>query len=229
MVEDDIYDDESELPDTEVQPEPPRDHLNRILIRVVLVLAIVVLGVTAAVVWTATRPVGAPRTAAERELFRMRDEVKNAPNSAAARTDYAVALYNAGDVSGAVRELNIALELDPNFTVALYNLAVIKWERGERTGAVADLKRLVKTQPRHFDAWFRLGVFLEEQGDSKGALDAYAKAVDINSSDVGVLVRYGRALQGAGREDDARKQYERALEFVPGYEPALEALQSLKK
>lgn len=67
------------------------------------------------------------------------------PKSAAIRTDLASCLFYAGDVDGAIAQLDQSLQDDPKFAGALYNLGVIKWKgKQDSSGAIAAWEKLLK-------------------------------------------------------------------------------------
>lgn len=215
-------DDDAEDEDDEVSV------VNVWLVRALIVLAVGVLFLVGLVLWKVAAPARAPRSAAEQEIIRMRDEVKKSPNSPEAHVDYANALYRTGDVEGAIAELEIALKLNSAHPLALYNLAIIQYYNGEREKAIAGMRVLVKRSPTDPEVSYRLGVFLEETGDLKGAADAFGQSIQTRPEDVTARVRYGDVLAKLGKADEAKAQYEAALTYVPDYEPAKKGIEDLK-
>ncbi len=201
--------------------------LNRMLLWALVAVSVVVLGVTGFLAWTVFMTPDVPRSALEQDLFRTRGLVELSPDDPNARVEYASALYRAGDVQAAVRELEAALEIQPGHGGALYNLAVVHWYNGERDKAIEDLRTLVQKHPADQAAWFRLGAFLEDRQDWKGAGEAFQRAVELRPEDAPARVRFGRALAKLDKVEEARAQYEAALQYVPDYKPALEGLDAL--
>lgn len=201
--------------------------VNRVLLRVVIAVVVVLLAGLGVVLWQVLSPSDAPRSAAEQELYNALGHVQARPNDAQARVEYASALYRNGDAEAAVRELEAALKLRKDYPPALYNLAIIRWYSGQQDQAIKDLQRLVKVSPGDQEAWFRLGAFFEERDEADKAADAFRHAVEIVPGDVAARVRLGRALAKKGRTEEARAQFEAALQYVPDYKPALEALDAL--
>lgn len=205
------------------------DTVNVWLVRALIALGVVVLFLVGLVLWRVAVPSRVPRSAAEQELFRMREEVRRAADKPDAHVDYANALYKTGDVDGAIAELQEALKLDKNHVLARYNLAIIYYYNGQKDKAIASLRELVKSAPTDAEGWYRLGVFLQEKGDTKGAQDAYGRAVELRPEDVTARVKYGDMLAAAGKKAEAKAQYQAALAYVPGYEPAETGLKGLTK
>jgi cytochrome c-type biogenesis protein CcmH/NrfG len=68
------------------------------------------------------------------------------PKNAAVRTDLASCLYYAGDVDGALSELDKAITYDPNFYGAMLNIGIIKLQaKHDADGAVRSWEKILKT------------------------------------------------------------------------------------
>ncbi len=81
---------------------------------------------------------------------RFRRAVAAAPGNAYYRNNLGWALFQAGDVDGAGRELREAIRLDPRRDIAHANLGEVHWARGEREAAIAAYERFLElnTNPR---------------------------------------------------------------------------------
>jgi cytochrome c-type biogenesis protein CcmH/NrfG len=70
------------------------------------------------------------------------------PKNVSARTELASCLYYAGDVDGALSELNQALKYNPKDANSLFNLGMIKYRgKNDPAGAIAAWQQLLKTNP----------------------------------------------------------------------------------
>ncbi len=67
----------------------------------------------------------------------------------AIRTEMASCLYYNGDVDGAIRQLQQALQYDPKDANSLFNLGMIKWQgKQDSKGALAAWQQLLKSNPQ---------------------------------------------------------------------------------
>ena len=72
------------------------------------------------------------------------------PKNISARTEKAACLYYAGNVDGALAELDQALKLNPKDANSLFNLGVVRWKgKQDAAGAIAAWQQLLKTNPNH--------------------------------------------------------------------------------
>lgn len=70
------------------------------------------------------------------------------PKDIAARTERASCLYYAGDVNGALGQLQQAVEDNPKDANSLFNLGMIRWRgKNDRSGAVQAWNQLLKANP----------------------------------------------------------------------------------
>jgi cytochrome c-type biogenesis protein CcmH/NrfG len=71
------------------------------------------------------------------------------PKNVALRTKLASSLYRAGDVEGAITQLNRALSYQPNDANALFDLGMIRLQgKRDGKGALAAWQQLLKTNPQ---------------------------------------------------------------------------------
>ena len=71
------------------------------------------------------------------------------PKDAAIRTEMASCLYYAGDVDGALNELQQSLQYQPHDANSLFNLGVIRWRgKNDAAGAIAAWQELLRSNPK---------------------------------------------------------------------------------
>ncbi len=71
------------------------------------------------------------------------------PKDVSTRTDRAACLYYAGDVDGAIAELQQALQVDPKDANSLFNLGMIRWKgKNDALGALNAWNQLLKSNPK---------------------------------------------------------------------------------
>jgi cytochrome c-type biogenesis protein CcmH/NrfG len=71
------------------------------------------------------------------------------PRNVAVRTKLAASLYRAGDVDGAIAQLNQALKIDPKDANSLFDLGMIKLQgKQDGKGALAAWQQLLKSNPQ---------------------------------------------------------------------------------
>lgn len=71
------------------------------------------------------------------------------PKDIEARTEEASCLYYAGDVDGAVAQLQQAIQENPNDANSLFNLGMIRWKgKNDTQGALQAWKQLLRSNPK---------------------------------------------------------------------------------
>lgn len=141
------------------------------------------------------------------------------PRHAEAHYLLGVCAYFDGDVEGARRWLQAALELDPDQASAPLTLARIEGEQGRLEAAVDLLRAYLARQPDQVEARVQLGDWLVRLGERMKAEEAYQEALARRPLQESVLLKLGVLYHDSGK-------WERALEYLEkiGGERRVEAL-----
>lgn len=94
--------------------------------------------------------------------------------------DSAVAKNKTGDFSGAIRDLDKALVLNPKDALALYNRGIAKGCVNDKIGAIKDFDKVIELTPDDADARFCRGLAKHGLQDYRGAIRDYDEAIDLN-------------------------------------------------
>lgn len=127
----------------------------------------------------------------------------------------AKSLLQSGDIEGAKRHLEIALELDPNDTEALSQMGILLCRQGDCESGVILLEDAARGEPSSSSAQFNLGIAYMGLERYQDAARHFRILVSLNPENADSWYRYGRALQAAGDLDNALEQYSRCLELDP--------------
>jgi tetratricopeptide (TPR) repeat protein len=138
-------------------------------------------------------------------------------------------LAEKGDLDGALRELNQAVELDPRNTEAYNLLAEIYFNTENYEKAIASAQSCLYYDPGNIEAWLLLGNIYDEQQEYDKAIEnlRYAMQYDMQNADVYYLMGYIYA-----EKEDFQKAKEfmgRALELNPDHESARRDLDTLNE
>jgi tetratricopeptide (TPR) repeat protein len=137
------------------------------------------------------------------------------PQSAVAHGNLGAALYNRGDVDGAIAEGKKAIELDPSNAVARSNLGVALHNNGDVDGAIAECKTAIKLRPNSADAHFHLANALYAKNGMDEAIAEYRIAIDIDCKHAGAHSNLGAALHKKGDLSAAIAECKKAIDFEP--------------
>lgn len=109
-----------------------------------------------------------------------------------ARTNLARAHYEVGtnrlnenDLSEAMRELNVAIQIDPQHAKALTNLDLALVRLGKREEAIEKYARAAQADPNLFEARYNLGMTLKALGRNDEAIEQLHIAVQLNPNHAG--------------------------------------------
>ncbi|MBV8709266.1 MAG: tetratricopeptide repeat protein, partial [Acidobacteriaceae bacterium] len=160
---------------------------------------------------------------------------KARPGSVLATTESGVALASASRLSDAIEKFRQALQLNPKFTDARFDLASVEAESSQWEAAARDFKRVITERPddekasQHLgEVLFMWGDQLEQANDHAQAARRYQEALIYRAKDPELHMSLGVALARAGHLQQARSEFEAALDINPQFEPARQALLTLR-
>jgi adenylate cyclase len=150
-------------------------------------------------------------------------EVDKAPRTTAAVGTEAHDAYLRGryllaqrEVSGAAREFEKAISLDPDYALAHAQLAIAYWLGDLGTKAPAHAERAMALDPSIAEAHAAAGVLSWGEGDFQGALKHFEKAIQINPNYADVYTWMANILTGSlGRYAEANAIQEKAVQLDP--------------
>jgi tetratricopeptide (TPR) repeat protein len=142
-----------------------------------------------------------------------------------ARFNRAVALLKLAKYPEAAKDFAAiyADESSPLRASAAYHEALALDGLHRDADAAAWLERALAADPQLDSALLYLGVMRERLGDLQAAGKAYKQFLDRHPDSVVAMLRFGVAAQAAGREDTARKYFERVVAAAPDSPEAAEA------
>lgn len=134
-----------------------------------------------------------------------------------------VAVFESGDLEAAWRPLFEALALDPSDPVPHQYLALAESRLGLRHEAEARMREAIRrnVRPRVFHAL--LGDHYLSEGEAERAVEAFENGLRLGQPDVPTRLRLAEALEASGRRDEARAQYDLAVERRPSSADAHDA------
>jgi tetratricopeptide (TPR) repeat protein len=171
----------------------------------------------------------APRTSAERNLARFEELVKKDPKDSGAQAGMGVALMDIGAYDQAITYLKKALKLEGNnarYQVTLAEAYAMNGQDSQALKTLADAKRI---NGRFEDAWYLEGKIYYDQENYKKAIDSLMKVVEINPNAADTLYLVASAYEKSGNVASAKIYYQKALEYIPDFIEAQEALQRLEE
>lgn len=110
----------------------------------------------------------------------------------------------------------------------LWARAAYAYATAGRPADARDLcEKATEDRPDSFDPWYYVGLARYGCDDFPGSVEAFKQALAHNPTDVDALVFMGHAHRAAGKADEAREAYRRALQLEPDENVRREALESL--
>jgi len=145
----------------------------------------------------------------------LRRAVANDPRFADAHFRLGIALEKLGDIGGAIVAYDRATELLPSLTEAWFRAGALVYTLGHRDEAIGCFRRAAETGPKtRFGRLGKARALLTEDRDEE-AEKVLRKTLSSDPTDAMTLDLLGNLLSEAGRFDEARDCFERAIATAP--------------
>ncbi len=113
--------------------------------------------------------------------------------------------------------------------IAYYNLGTILARRGDIESAYSHFLSAIELRPDFADAYHQLGVALNYSGDYEVALEYFFTAESLGMWSAELFFNIGNTYIKLDKFSDAESYYQRALEVVPDFAPAVQSLRVLRQ
>ncbi|PBQ32651.1 hypothetical protein CNR22_13010 [Sphingobacteriaceae bacterium] len=122
---------------------------------------------------------------------------------------------------------NNVLSVDPNHAEATYAKAKLLQDLGKIDEALAQYESIIAKDKNCENCYYNRGaIYLEIKKDGKKAVEEFTKAIEINPNYVEAYFARGYAYSKLKDKESAKADYRMCLKIKPGYEPAVEELNS---
>jgi Flp pilus assembly protein TadD len=149
------------------------------------------------------------------EIALWSDTARKSPAKARPHSNLGARLLDAGDLTGAIDQFELALRLNPMFHDAWLNLSVALTGSGNSNRAAEVLEQAIAKFPRSGKLHTNLGVIRLQQGRRDEARRLFERALEGRGSDVRASNNLARMALEDGRLEDARRHIERARRGNP--------------
>jgi tetratricopeptide (TPR) repeat protein len=136
------------------------------------------------------------------------------PDNAGVHYNFGGALFQTGDVEGAIRRYRAALEIDPMYASAHTNLGIVLYSKGRLGEAIAEYREALASKQPFREAYVahgKLGLALADKGQLDEAIAEYRDALRLKEDSPEDHTNLGVALAAKGRLEEAIDEYRKAL------------------
>jgi tetratricopeptide (TPR) repeat protein len=138
------------------------------------------------------------------------------------------ALGRKGNLDGAIRLFQEAIQLKPDLAEAYTSIGAILGMKGQIDEAIGQFQEAIRLKPDYAQAHYNLGNALERKGQTDEAIKQFQEAIRLKP-DFALHYRLGIALERKGQIDEAIRQFEEAIRLKPDYALAHYRLGILKQ
>jgi Tfp pilus assembly protein PilF len=131
-----------------------------------------------------------------------------------------IALFQEGQIDGAISQYEEALRLKPDFAQAHYDLGAALAGKGRTDEAIGQFQEAIDLEPDYAEAHSNLGTALAKEGQLDQAIVQFQEALHLQPDNAEFHYNLGAALGMKGRMDEAIGQFQEALRLKPDYAAA---------
>lgn len=148
----------------------------------------------------------------ERRLPELEQAAKNNPNDAAARKNYAVALYATGDLDKARDEYEAAVKINDKDATAYNNLGNIYRDLNNANKAVESYRKSLEINNTSINTYVNLAnLQLYTQNNKDAAIATYKDGLKVLPNNEQLQLLLGIAYEQADQVDNAKQTYQSIL------------------
>lgn len=148
-------------------------------------------------------------------------EKQNIKNDYFQEYQIASQFHSIGKLNEALEHLAKSIQLNPNFYLSLLEIAVISIKKGKISEAKPLLLRSLQLK-EHEMAWEHLGIVETYEKNYDRAIACFNKAIGMNPKNADFYFNLGNALKLAGRINQAKQAWAKAVYLNPDYEGRIE-------
>ncbi len=144
-----------------------------------------------------------------------RHSIKNAENNLMMVNNLGNVLYRKGDFSGAVRQYEIAMKINPESPKPYFNLANIFYEQGKIGDAVSYYQKAIQLDPDYAKAHYNLANVYSQTGKKDLAIRHFKEAIRSNPDFAEAHQNLAADLTDIGKVEEAREHLKAWSESRP--------------
>ena len=165
-----------------------------------------------------------------KQAIRVIDRLKNTANYKT-RLDTLYTLGDCYEKSGDLKSANdVYLDIvnkNESLTHAWVRLGEISWLRNDVESTVAAAKNVIKLEPKRYDGYFLAGMAAMQTGDLATSTKFFDECAQLDDEKTAPLLLAGINLEKQGKNNEAKKRFQIAIDRNPNDKRALELYASV--
>lgn len=156
-----------------------------------------------------------------------KDQVDQKPNDPKNRVQLGYSYFLKGDNDEAIKQYEVAKDLDKNYFDAYLNLSIVYDKENQTDNALEMASKAVKISPKDYKGYVLQGRSyrkLKMFDKANASLEEASKLMPANTD---IIYEIGHVAEAQGNKKDAEQIYKEALSYDPLYKPALKGLERL--
>ncbi|WML54731.1 tetratricopeptide repeat protein [Neobacillus sp. PS3-12] len=151
--------------------------------------------------------------------------VDKKPNNPENRVNLGYSYFLTGDTDNAVKQLQVAINLDNKNFGAYFNLGLVYNSEKRYNDAIRMAQKAETLGPKNFQAHLLSGMVYRNLKQYDKALKSLQSALKIMPTNTDIITEIGRVKEDQGNNKEAEKFFKEALSYDPLYKPASQGLE----
>ncbi len=158
------------------------------------------------------------------KLAYYKDKIEAEPNNPEHRVNLGYTYYLKGDNEDAIKQLNLAVDLDKKYFGAYFNLGLVYIDEKRFNDALTQAQKAVELSPKNYKSHLLAGMVYRHLKMYDEALKSLSEALSLMPTNTDTITEIGRVAEDRKNYSEAEKLYKEALSYDPLYKPATEGL-----
>jgi tetratricopeptide (TPR) repeat protein len=150
--------------------------------------------------------------------------VDKKPNNPEYRVNLGYSYFLKGDNDNAVKQLQVAINLDNKYFGAYFNLGLVYNSEKRYNDAARMAQKAETLGPKNFQAHLLSGMVYRNMKEYSKALTSLQKGLKIMPTNTDIITEIGRVKEDQSKYKEAEQFYKEALSYDPLYKPASQGL-----
>jgi tetratricopeptide (TPR) repeat protein len=160
-------------------------------------------------------------------LTHYKDLVDLKPNDPQTRVELGYVYFLKGNHAEAIKQYEVAINLDENYFNAYLNLAIIYNEQDRIDDVLEMATKATEISPRDYKGHLMKGIAYRKLKMYEEATKTLFEADKLMPANTDIIYEIGKVAEDQGDKKKAEEIYKEALEYDPLYKPALNGLERI--
>ena len=160
----------------------------------------------------------------KKQFEHYKDQVDAQPNDPQHRVNLGYSYFLLGKNDEAIKQFQVALDLDKNYYDAYLNLGIVYNDEERLDETLKMATKAAEIAPRDYKSQLLTGTAYRKLKMYDEAIETLSKANELMPGNTDIITELGKVAEDQGDIKNAEELFKEALNYDPLYKPAIEGL-----